>query len=94
MRTRRASCSPPDKQVAPHTEFKLTLLLSSYVEIAPPVRLQEEQEAGVDGGWFRRDDNFYHSEKIVLLESMIGTLLKDEQPNPDRLDGVPYLWVP
>lgn len=71
---------PPDKQVVPGSEFKIALLRPEYVDIALPVGPQEEHATEADGKWFRRDDNLYYPEKIVLLERLIRTLLKEVQP--------------
>lgn len=66
--------------VFPQDEFKLVVLRPSFVEIAPPVGLQQKVDAAPE--FFRKDDdgNFYYPDKLVLLESMIKTLLKEEQP--------------
>lgn len=71
---------PPDKQIIPGSEFKVAMVRPEYVDISPPVGPQEERATQADGKWFRKDNNFYYPDKIILLESMIRTLLKEEQP--------------
>ncbi|PGH03513.1 hypothetical protein AJ79_07348 [Helicocarpus griseus UAMH5409] len=62
--------------VFPQDEFKLAVLYPSYVEIAPPA-----VQRNVDTSkFFCKERNFYYPDKVVLLESMIRTLLKDEEP--------------
>jgi hypothetical protein len=51
------------------------MLRPSFVEIAPPVQHEVDPAK-----FFRKGGNFYYPNKLVLLESMIKTLLKEEQP--------------
>lgn len=63
----------------PQNEFKLVMLHPSFVEITPPV-----QQKADTAKFFCKNSNFYYPDKLVLLESMIKTLLKEEQPTTWR----------